>query len=224
MKRRFVLMALLLFAPASGILADDDSAIDSSQTGCESAAASASRDFEASVLAFDPEVVTIACQDGLIDALEFRLVPGGDSTVELNVLFHGPREEQFEVRAVAPAPADGDSDGDSDFDSDDSPEWISFDHENARLLPGRAMAVSVTVSPGRQFEPGSVHRAWLEVLVDGERVNALIPIRLYVLEESPLFRSRFEVDPVLGQFSYRPARARSNRIGLSMPAAASGDY
>lgn len=29
-----------------------------------------------------------------------------------------------------------------------------------------------------------------------------LPIRLLVLEETPLFRNRFEVDPVLGQFSY----------------------
>lgn len=85
--------------------------------------------------------------------------------------------------------------------SDRSAKWLEFDP-----APGQQEGFwryPLKVSALAEFEAGDRLELVLEVSLAENSFNREIPITLIVQQEAPLFRNRFEVDPVLGQFSYR---------------------
>jgi hypothetical protein len=67
---------------------------------------------------------------------------------------------------------------------------------------GRLSSTLVFRAPP-ELAPGERHETSLQIQLGDSIENRSIPITLIVVPEGPLFRNRFEVDPVLGQFSYR---------------------
>jgi hypothetical protein len=165
------------------------------------------------VVEVDHEAVTVACRDGRVESLAISLAPGTGNRIELGVIYHGEQVGPLKIRAVRA----------SDGDSEDDPGWITVQSEAEGTQPGHIATVSLVLETGSQFEPGSVRQLQLEFSVDEGRETLVVPVRLNVTEERPLFRSRFEVDPVLGQFSYRPSGRRTHRLTDTYTAAGGGE-
>lgn len=93
------------------------------------------------------------------------------------------------------------------------PEWLSVSAVDSTLSQG-GFAITIDV---RALGDGGV--ASLTLSSNGPAGTRIWPlnVELQVLAEQPMFRDRFEIDPVMGQFSYRPApqprRQTVSRLG-----------
>lgn len=213
MIRWSLMMLLSLMAPFGAAQAASDGSALTPDSDCDASLATGSSNLDVAVVAYDEDVMTINCRHGRIESLAITLPPGSESRIELGLVYRSERAAPLTVRVAAPA----DSNPDADLG------WLAAATDVAEAGVDRAVPVSVTVRAGRRFEPGSIHRLQVEFVVGDNRASALLPVTLTVGDESPLFRSRFEVDPVLGQFSYRPAKTRSRGMVSSLPVAAGGE-
>ena len=94
-------------------------------------------------------------------------------------------------------------------------DWIRLsdrDHDNVNSSMTLAIITASTHLPTETTQLASIQ---IEAVSGDETHRLQLPIQLRIREESPLFRNRFQVDPLPGQFSGLPVQPKSNRIAAS---------
>lgn len=123
------------------------------------------------------------CDERGLTELDLAVQPG--QTIELRLHLH---QDQMQTVAV----------GTNGLQAD----WLETGRANR--LADDAWSVELTINGRQLTTPETRVEQVLELTLETSEgvLKWQVPIRLLVLEEVPLFRNRFEVDPVLGQFSY----------------------
>ncbi|AKS42288.1 hypothetical protein [Wenzhouxiangella marina] len=103
---------------------------------------------------------------------------------------------------------------------DQGVDWASITPSAGELMRGRSgrLALDISTPPGSILP--ATHALELFVLLhNGEqRWSMTLPIEVRVDEEQPLFRNRFEIDPVIGQFSQNDSSpAQHKQVGRARP-------
>ena len=93
-------------------------------------------------------------------------------------------------------------------------DWAQIEPAAATLGAGTALNFELVLAPAAGHRPGQVLPLILSIdLHDGQnRLAISTRLEVTVGEEAPLFRERFEIEPVIGQFSYRPSNPRTSRF------------
>lgn len=214
--RLFALSALLM--PFTFALVSADARAQAIESTCGSTQGISARPLELIVVALNGEAVAAGCREGGLESLSVTLPPGAEATLELGVMYRGERAGPLSIRTAAISEGDAD-----DQEPEDDAAWIAAHSDTTQLQPGRLTSVSLVVDADRGLEPGSVHRIQIEFSVGDGPAQLIVPVSLKVLDDQPLFRDRFEVDPVLGQFSYRPSKTRTQRRSDRFQAAAESE-
>lgn len=128
--------------------------------------------------------------------------------LDAQLLIQHPQAGSARVQVGGQAPATG---------------WLQIDPESRQQADRSSHQLRITA--GADLVPGDRRELQLQVSLGDGQLDREIPVTLIVQQETPLFRSRFEVDPVLGQFSYRlpPPRAPSADTSKTLILAALGD-
>jgi len=137
--------------------------------------------------------VTVTCSGETTDAIQVRLLPGREAVIELLLIHQARVGAQLSVASLA-------SEG-------GEPEWLTIDPQAVQAADA---PVRLVLRSGSELVPGSTHQALVRFAVEDNELVELA-VSLEIADEGPLFRDRFEVDPVLGQFSYRAPRPRHTR-------------
>lgn len=122
--------------------------------------------------------VLFACKSGRVSGVSIRLVPG--QFAEARLVLTGAPEHALALVPEAGLP----------------PDWGRVTSRRLNpdtLLVTLALAVPDGAESGRAFA-GRLSLA-------PRRANLDVPVTLELIEETPLFRDEFDVDPVIGQFS-----------------------
>lgn len=122
--------------------------------------------------------VEFACRDGGLSAVSVAIVPGQGGEIRLlagSAFFHGQ----------APGAVDG-----------SLSEWSAV---TTQRRDSGGQLVILTLSVPASAKVGRVYTGRLRLGAAESGVE--IPLRLEIVEEQPLFRDEFDVDPVIGQFS-----------------------
>ncbi|MFU8831905.1 MAG: hypothetical protein ACNA7J_07075 [Wenzhouxiangella sp.] len=162
-----------------------------------------------SVRVIDPDtnaesVVTVACSAKSVEAISVLLAPRREAVIELVLTRHASGDARFNATVIAP---DGVS-------SDSLADWLTLEPQTGFAMAATGATVRVILRSTPELAPGSTHELLLTFeLVEDDNVSVVeIPLMVEIQGEDPMFRDRFEVDPVLGQFSYRaPRSGRSTR-------------
>ena len=151
--------------------------------------------------------IEATCRRGRLESLSIVLAPGKETTIELGVTSRAGRAHEIDIVAVAAAGA--------------STSWLTVQGDLERVASDQPLPVVLQVHAS-DLEPETTHHLLLEFsLADGERRPTVgLPVTLNIAQEQPLFRNRFEVDPVLGQFSYRSSTPRHRPGTTAGPVAA----
>lgn len=135
----------------------------------------------------------IDCDGGALASVTARLAPRQEMAITL--LVHNTRPNRLKFN-VASLPVEvGKS------------FWLAVDPAAGTVPAGQYRPVKLVVSVPADFSPGTRHDQLLTFTVDDgqDRFTRKVPMQLEVEEEEALFRDefKFEVDPELGQFSFR---------------------
>jgi hypothetical protein len=107
-------------------------------------------------------------------------------------------------------------------DQDRSPiDWIAAAPPAGELNDADSARIQLTISPPAELV-SSIQTLALSIKVhNGQQSwSRDLELRITVAEEQPLFRDRFDIEPVIGQFSQAPGRpSRSHLISAGIPAA-----
>lgn len=89
-----------------------------------------------------------------------------------------------------------------------SPRWLQIEPESGTLAAGAQVRARLVMTAPAGFVPETATAQQLLFTVDDgkkEYVSAMT-LELEIREEGPMFRDDFQVDPVIGQFSYVSGR------------------
>lgn len=89
-----------------------------------------------------------------------------------------------------------------------SPRWLQIEPESGTLAAGAQVRARLVMTAPAGFVPETATAQQLLFTVDDgkkEYVSAMT-VELEIREEGPMFRDDFQVDPVIGQFSYVSGR------------------
>ncbi|RFF32019.1 hypothetical protein [Wenzhouxiangella sediminis] len=123
------------------------------------------------------EVIRVACADNRVSGLTIKLV-AGRSTVARILLVGGSRHAASLTGAGLPN------------------AWVDL---SARRIGAGTTLLTLSVEAPDSAEAGSTFSDILSVKRSGREFD--IDVSLEVLDEGPLFRDEFDVDPMMGQFS-----------------------
>jgi hypothetical protein len=132
-------------------------------------------------------VARIQCADGSLERLVVRAEPGQRAEVQLLLANAG----------LEPVMIGHDMTAEQAWSSD----WVHLEMFAGEVPAGDFLPISLVLDVPAGFEPGSRHEQQFVLIDEGERLA--LTVILEVIEEQPMFRDGFEIDPVLGQFSYR---------------------
>lgn len=140
------------------------------------------------VLKTDPNSTRVECNRHGADRLSLSVEIG--QRLEFRVLISHPSSQQAAVNWASPA---------------DWPEWLSL----ASLETPYPELTSITLNIDARGLDEAVATI-LPILLRSDSGDIQHPLALQVEpgEESPLFRNRFEVEPLPGQFSHSPSEPR----------------
>jgi len=125
--------------------------------------------------------VSFACQAGDVSGVTIRLVPGQAAQARL---FVAASPEHIAALAA---------------ENGLPPEWCQVE---SHVLDSGTTAVTLSIATPPTAEVGQVFSDRLRLSPDRDGQPGLeIPVTLEFIEEGPLFRDKFDVDPVIGQFS-----------------------
>lgn len=122
--------------------------------------------------------VLFACQAGRVSGLTVRLVPG--HTAEAGLVLVGLPEHTPGLISENGLP----------------PDWRRV---GVRRLDPDTVLVTLEVVAPEAAETGRVFSDQLRLGPAGEHLD--VPVTLEIIDDAPLFRDEFGVDPVIGQFS-----------------------
>lgn len=207
-KRLHLVWLAIAAAIAGGPVAAAD---ESAAAGCLLAAGSGEPPTRALMLdgADSPAAsLRLFCDRREIEQLTLPVPHGQTARVTLSLGGSGERELAYRL-GVATA-------------GGQSSSWLVIDAPSGIIPAGSRRPVTLTFHAHEALEVRSRHRLDLiiELGAGDKQVELSVPVELHVLEEAPLFRNRFEVDPVLGQFSQRAPRSRP-ALQTSAPAGGS---
>ena len=129
----------------------------------------------------------LGCESGSLQRATLRVEAGGQA--EIGLLIANPGEEAVSV---------------GDFDrvgAKWATEWAYLNVSRAEVPAGGFLPIKLFISVPADYVAG----AWEEYtfrLTDADDALS-VTVRLDVVEEQPMFRDGFDIDPVLGQFSQR---------------------
>ena len=135
-------------------------------------------------------VSRLSCVDGSLERISLRVEPGQHAEIALTLSNAG-----FEPTLISQAMAS---------EHAWSSEWVHLEVLQGEVPAGGALPVALIVSVPTDYAPGTRHEQRFD-LVGEEGKGLSVVVALEVIEEQPMFRDGFDVDPVLGQFSYRIA-------------------
>jgi hypothetical protein len=168
---------------------------DSADSGCMSVSNALEQSNDSSVELFlaatsdESGVVSrLSCVNGSVERIALRAEPGQRAEVALVLANAG-----FDPALISSAMA---------MDAAWSSEWAHLEILQGEVPAGGVLPISLVVSVPHDFVPGSRHEQRFD-LVDEGGTTLAVNITLEVIEEQPMFRDGFDVDPVLGQFSYQ---------------------
>lgn len=132
----------------------------------------------------------LTCAPGRVEGVTIRQYPGQVSVVTFLLTHQAPGIARFAVNTVATA-------GSGD-------EWISVDPEAGQAPAGMPTPIRLVLRASDALPPGSVHQFVLEfaLVQDLGEFSAEVPVRVEIRDQPELFRNRFEVNPLPGQFSF----------------------
>ncbi len=135
-------------------------------------------------------VSRLFCVNGSVEQINLRAEPGQQAEVAFALANAG-----FDPALISSAMT---------RDAAWSSEWAHLEILKGEVPAGGVLPVSLVVSVPNDFAPGSRHEQRFELVGEtGETLS--VRVSLEVIEEQPMFRDGFDVDPVLGQFSYHQA-------------------
>ncbi len=162
---------------------------------------------------FRPGQIQPTCGDQPLESLSIGLATGNELTLSLSL-------SQLEVdRAVFHV--------DRINNGEEAADWLLVSPAAGEMTAGQPISLSLTVAATADLVPESRHHQTVRVSFHDGTSNWSIdlPVTLRVDAEQSLFRDQFEVDPVLGQFSFRlPAKSSHSptaRVRSGGPASAS---
>jgi len=133
-------------------------------------------------------VASLSCVNGSLERIALRAEPGQQAEIALLLANAG-----FDPASISSAMA-----GDGAWASD----WVHLEVLQAEVPAGGVLPISLVLSVPNDFAPGSRHEHRFDLAgEEGETLS--VTVMLEVIEEQPMFRDGFDVDPVLGQFSFR---------------------
>ena len=132
-------------------------------------------------------VARLSCVDGSVEGVALRAEPGQQAEVALSLANAG-----FEPALISSAMT-----ADAAWNSD----WVHLEVLQGEVPAGGVLPISLVLSVPAEFVPGSRHEHRFELVGEGGE-TLWLSVDLEVIEEQPMFRDTFEIDPVLGQFSF----------------------
>ncbi len=157
----------------------------------------------------DPAVaestVTVVCSAKVVETISVLLPPRREAIIGFVLTNHAAGDARFNVTMVAP----------EGVGSDWPANWLTISPLTGLAMAAGDVPVRVALRSVSELAPGSTHELKLMFeLVEDDNVSVVeMPVRIEIQGEDPMFRDRFEVDPVLGQFSYRAPRSRQATWG-----------
>ncbi|GEM_PF-2089541 len=143
--------------------------------------------------------VAIACTEGRPATIDAGIEPGQKVMIVLVIDNDSDSPAHFQID-----PYEADSTGGN---------WIEINPTSGSVPPGNRFHVGITLSVPSGLATGSVQELDLNLDVTGtEGFFTRLPVTMTVREEQPLFRDRFDVDPVLGQFSHVDSGTADNPV------------
>ncbi len=137
-------------------------------------------------------VARLSCANGSLEQITLRAEPGQRSEVALALANVG-----FDPALISTAMT---------ADAAWNAEWVHLEVLQAEVPAGGVLPISLVLAVPSDSEPGSRHEHRFDLV--GEEGEILsVAVVLEVIAEQPMFRDGFDVDPVLGQFSYRSSPA-----------------
>lgn len=182
-----VICAAGLFLPGLVVAEGSDSSCFAINSDHEHAADQPHGLFLATIGDESGVVAELRCKGGSVRHVGLRAEPGQRADVAMLLANAG-------VDAVVIGSA---MSGDAAWTS----EWVHVEVFHGAVPAGGFLPLSLAIHVPADFTPGTRSEHQFE-LVDGDEAFTLT-VGLEVIEEQSMFRDGFEVDPVLGQFSYR---------------------
>lgn len=93
-------------------------------------------------------------------------------------------------------------------DNEVSPRWLRVEPESGTLAAGGRVQARLVLTAPADFVPETVLERQLVFTIEGDSREyvSTVTVELEMREDGPMFRDDFQVDPVIGQFSYLPGR------------------
>lgn len=122
--------------------------------------------------------VEIACEDGRVAGVTMRLVPGQLGRVDLFLTGQSAPRATF-------------------FSDEGMPsEWSRME---IRTPDSGGTVITLKIETPDSVQAGPVYSG--QARLGDDRSGVTIPVTVELIEDAPLFRDTFDVDPVIGQFS-----------------------
>ena len=142
----------------------------------------------------------LSCEGGSLNRAAVQMEPGQRAKIEL--LVANPADVPvFIGHALS-------------VDSFASVDWMQLERIHLAIAPGGYALISLFIDVPLDVQPGQHHEQNFHLTGD-DGSELPLQITLEVIEEQPMFRDGFEIDPVLGQFSQRKEDASDSGPGSS---------
>ena len=142
----------------------------------------------------------LSCSEGSLNRAAVQMEPGQRAKIEL--LVANPADVPvFIGHALS-------------LDSLTSVDWIQIEQLHIAIEPGGYALMSLVIDVPANLQPGQRHEQKFELIGD-DGSELPLNITLEIIEEQPMFRDGFEIDPVLGQFSQRQEDTSNGRQPLA---------
>lgn len=187
---------LALFAVSPVVLAADVAGVCATSGSIANSLTSLDLTTDPASANFRPGQIQPTCGDHPLESLSIGLASGNELTLSLSL-------SQLEVdRAVFHV--------DRISQGEEATDWLLVSPAAGEMISGQPIDLALTVAATADLVPESRHHQIVRISFhDGtESWSIDLPVTLRVDAEQSLFRDQFEVDPVLGQFSFRlPAQS-----------------
>lgn len=130
----------------------------------------------------------LSCEKGSLNRVAMQMEPGQRAEIEL--LIANPADMPVFIGHALR------------LDSISTVDWIQLEQLHLAIAPGGFASMSLFIDVPPNMQPGQRHEQSFKLTGD-DGSELPLDITLEVIEEQPMFRDGFEIDPVLGQFSYR---------------------